>query len=247
MTPTEILDSLSEADVHLRNPMMAAREQRKAMGPLFVDLVTRLGYQSMREMDPLELKALLPCLFLLAEWREPFAYRPIVRMLSRPSPIVEHLLGDDATESGTYRIIASVFDGDMTPLFDAACNPRVDEYARGTFMNALVLVSLAHPERRKEIENFFRKFRVLCPEAPDEVMISWMTSIAELGLEDMLESIRVDMQNGKLPDYFGDFATFEARLRETSEGNGVPVGGRYRKFLISDAIDDLIGSRARPT
>ena len=62
-----------------------------------------------------------------------------------------------------------------------------------------------------------------------------------------LESIAVDMQNGKLPVYFGDFSTFEARLRETSEGNGVPVGGRYRKFLISDAIDDLIGSRARPT
>lgn len=241
MTPTEIMQDLMKDDVHLRNPMMAARKQRRAMGPLFVDLVTRLGYQSMREMDPRELNALRPCLFLLGEWREPFAYRPIVRMLSRASPIVEHLLGDDATESGAYRILASVFDGDLTPLCDAACNPRADEYVRGTFMNALVLVSLAHPERRKEIENFFRKFPMLCPEAPEEVMISWMTSIAELGLEDMLESIRVDMQNGKLPDYFGDFATFEARLRETIDGNGVPVGGRYRRFLISDAIDDLMG------
>jgi len=240
MTPTEIMHDLMQHDVHLRATMMAARKARKAMGPLFVDLVTRLGYQSMREMDPLELNALLPSLFLLGEWREPFAYRPVVRLLSRPSPIVEHLFGDEATESGTYRILASVFDGDLAPLCDAACNPRADEYVRGTFMSALVLISLAHPQQRKEIEDFFRKFRTLCPDAPDEVMITWMTSIAELGLEDMLESIRVDMQNERLPAYFTDFATFEALLRETTDGNGVPVGGRYRKFLISDAIDDLI-------
>lgn len=240
MTPTEIMQDLMKDDVHLRNPMMAARKERRAMGPLFVDLITRLGYQSMREMDPLELKALLPSLFLLGEWREPFAYRPFIQLLSRPSPIVEHLLGDHATESGTYRILASVFDGDLTPLCDAACNPRADEYVRGTFMSALVLVSLAHTERRKEIENFFTKFRELCPDAPDEVMISWMTSVAELGLEDMLEGIRVDMQNEKLPAYYTDFASFAALLRETIDGNGVPVGGRYRKFLISDAIVDLV-------
>ena len=107
-------------------------------------------------------------------------------------------------------------------------------------MSALVLISLAHPEQRKEIENFFRKFRTLCPDAPDEVMISWMTSIAELGLEDMLASIQVAMQKEELPTYYTDFATFEAQLRETIDGNGVPVGGRYRKFLVSDAIDDLI-------
>lgn len=240
MTPAEIMHDLIQHDAHLRAPMMAARKQRKAMGPVFVDLVMRLGHQSMREMDPLELNALLPSLFLLGEWREPFAYRPFVQLLSRPSPIVEHLLGDHATESGSYRILASVFDGDLAPLCDAACNPRADEFVRGTFMNALVLVSLAHPEQRKQIEHFFRKFRKLCPDAPDDVMISWMASIAELGLEDMLEGIRVDMQNEKLPAYYTDFASFEALLRETIDGNGVPVGGRYRKFLISDAIDDLL-------
>ena len=240
MTPTEIMHNLMQHDLHLRDTMMAARKERRAMGPVFVDLVMRLGHQSMREMDPLELNALLPSLFLLGEWREPFAYRPFVRLLSRASPIVEHLLGDHATESGSYRILASVFDGDLAPLCDAACNPRADEFVRGTFMNALVLVSLAHPEQRKKIENFFRKFRELCPDAPDDVMISWMTSISELGLEDMLEGIRVDMQNEKLPAYYTDFASFEALLRETIDGNGVPVGGRYRKFLISDAIDDLL-------
>jgi hypothetical protein len=240
MTPTEIMDHMMQGDAPLRDLMIAARKQRKAMGPLFVDLVTQLGFRSMREMETGEINALLPSLFLLGEWREPFAYRPVVRLLSRPSPIVEHLLGDQAIESGSYRILASVFDGHLTPLCDAACNPRADEYVRGTFMSALVLISLAHPQQRNEIENFFRKFRTLCPDAPDEVMINWMTSIAELGLEDMLESIQTAMQKEELPIYFGDFAAFEARLRETIDGNGVPVGDRYRKFLVSDAIEDLL-------
>lgn len=240
MTPTEIMDHMMQGDAPLKDLMMAARKQHKAMGPLFVDLVTQLGFRSMREMELGEINALRPTLLLLGEWREPFAYRPAVRLLSRPTPIVEHLLGEEAIGSRSFRILASVFDGDLSPLFEATYNPRADEYVRGTFMSALVLISLAHPERRDEIENFFREFHAQCPDAPEEVLINWMTSIAELGLEDMLESIQISMQKEELPPYFGDFSAFEARLRETIDGNGVPVGGRYRKFLVSDAIDDLI-------
>jgi len=240
MTPSEIMLNFTQADTSLKDTMMAARKQRKAMGPIFVDLVTRLGYQSTREMGQLEVNALVPVLFLLAEWREPFAYRPTIRVLSRPIPIVERLFGDHAIDSGGYRILASTFDGDLEPLCEAACNPHADEYVRGTFMSALVLVSLAHPEKRNEVEGFFRQFRVLCPEAPGDVMIPWMNCIAELGLEDMAENVRDAIQKEVIPRDYTDFASFEADLRETIDGNGVPAGGRYRRFLVSDAISDLI-------
>lgn len=240
MTPTQIMRSFTQDDISLKDAMMAARKQRKAVGPMFVDLVTRLGYQSMREMDPSEPKALVPILFLLAEWREPFAYRPTIRLLSRPNPIVERLVGEHAIDSGGFRILASMFDGDLTPLREAACNPRADEFVRGTFMCALVLVSLAHPEQRRSVEQFFRGFRALCPEASEDVMISWMDCVAELGLQDMSESVHDAFKKEAIPSYHTDFATFEAKLQETIDGNGVPAGGRYRKFLVSDAIADLI-------
>jgi hypothetical protein len=107
-------------------------------------------------------------------------------------------------------------------------------------MSALVLVSLAHPEKRNEVEGFFRQFRTLCPEAPGDVMIPWMNCIAELGLEDMAENVRDAIQKEVIPRDYTDFASFEADLRETIDGNGVPAGGRYRRFLVSDAISDLI-------
>jgi len=242
MTPTEIMQDFLNGEVPLKERMLKVRDKRKVIGPIFVDLVTRLGHQPIREMNQAELDALVPALFLLAEWREPFAYRPTIRLLSRPTQIVEQLVGDHAVDSSGFRILASTFDGDLTPLREAACDPRADEFVRGTFMNALVLVSLAHPKRRAEVEGFFRQFRSLCPEAPEEVMISWMDCVAELGLEDLSESVRDAMQKEAIPSHHTDFATFEAKLRETIEGNGVPAGGRYRKFLLSDAISELVNN-----
>jgi hypothetical protein len=224
----------------LKARMLKVRDKRKIVGPAFVDLVTRLAYQPVREMDQSEVNALVPVLFLLAEWREPYAYRPTIRLMSRPGFIVQRLLGDHALDRSGFRINASLFDGDLGPLRRAACDPRADEFVRGTFMSALVLVSLAHPERRSDVEKFFRHFRTICPEAPNDVMIDWMNSIAELGMEDMSDSVREAMRKEEIPSDYTDFASFEAKLRETIDGNGVPAGGRYRKFLVSDAISDLL-------
>lgn len=240
MTPSELMQDFLNEDASLEDRMQKVRNKRKIVGPAFVDLVTRLGHQTMREMDPLEESALLPALYMLAEWREPYAYRPTIRLFSRATPIVDHLLGDHVTESDGFRLVASMFDGDLSPLCAAICNPRADEYARGTLMSALVLISLAHPEQRAEVEAFFRQFRTMCPEAPDDVMITWINSIAELGLEDMSGSIRDAIQKEEIPRGLTDFASFEAKLRETIDGNGVPAGGRYRQFLVSDAIADLL-------
>lgn len=240
MTPSELMQYFMNEEAPLKDRMLKVRTNRKLVGPALVDTVTRLGHQTTREMDPLDRHALLPALYLLAEWREPYAYRPTIRLMSRATPIVEQLLGDHAIGSGGFRLLASMFDGDLDPLCTAIYNPRADEFVRGTFMNALVLIALAHPERRRDIETFFRHFRTTCPEAPQEVMINWMDAIAELGMADMSESVRNAMQRGEVLHTYTEFSTFEAKLLETIDGNGVPAGGRYRQFLVSDAIADLL-------
>lgn len=240
MTPYELMQEFLNEDASLEDRMLKLRDKRKVVGPAVVDLVTRLGHQSMREMDQCEVSALVPALYLLAEWREPFAYRPTIRLYSRATPIVEHLLGDHMTENDGFRVVAIMFDGDLKPLYAAIYNPRADEYVRGTLMNALVLISLAHPERRSDVEAFFRRFRKVCPEAPTDVMVTWVDAIAELGLKDMTDSIRDAIQKEEIPRGYADFASFEAKLTETIDGNSVPAGGRYRKFLVSDAVSDFV-------
>jgi hypothetical protein len=240
MTPSELMQDFLDEETCLKARMLKVRDKRKVVGPVFVDLVTRLGHQSTRQMDQREVNALLPVLFLLAEWREPFAYRPTIGLMSRATLIVEHLLGDHTTENDGFRVVASMFDGDLNPLCAAIYNPRADEYVRGTLMNALVLIALANPERRRDVERFFKQFRTMCPEAPQEVMINWMDAIAELGMTDMSDSVRDAMRKGEILHDYTYFSTFEAKLQETIDGNGVPAGGRYRQFLVSDGISDLL-------
>lgn len=238
MTAAQFMQEFLKDEAPHRALLVKVRNQRKEMGPVFVDLVTRLAQQPIREMNKHEVQVLMPILFMLAEWREPFAYRPVARLFRRPTAIVEHLIHDHITDN-SFRILASLFDGDLTPLIEGACDPRADDFVRGSFMSALVLTSLAHPELRNDVEKFFRRFRSYCPEAPDEVMISWMESITDLGMEDMAEAVREAMQKEEIPKYHTDFSTFEAKLRETIDGNGVPSSARYRKFLISDAVGEL--------
>lgn len=238
MTAAELIQDFSDERIPLKKLMQDVRNKPKIMGPIFVDLVTRLSYQSLRDIKQQDMQALIPVLFLLSEWRNPYAYRPVAHLLRRPTQIVHHLVKDHATET-SFRILASLFEGDLSPLTEGACDPGADDFVRGSFIDALVLTSLAHPDERGTIERFFRHFCRLCPEAPEEVMINWMGAIIDLGMQDMSEAVHNAMRKEFIPSNYIDFADFEAKLQETIDGNGVPSSGRYRKFLISDSVGEL--------
>ncbi|MCC6006396.1 MAG: DUF1186 domain-containing protein [Rhodobacteraceae bacterium] len=238
MTVSETMQRLMSADEPVSVVMREIRNERRAMGPVFVDLVTRLGHQPRREMSKTDVDLLVPVLFMLAEWRDPYAYRPFACLLRRPAAIIEDLLGEHTTEN-SFRILASLFDGDLTPLVEGACDPRADEFARGSFLCAMVLTAIAHPERRSEIERFFSTFPRICPEVDEEVALTWMEAVADLGLTKARETVRNAFDRHWIPAGYTDFESFEAKLDETIDGQGVPSSGRYRRFLITNAIGEL--------
>ncbi len=120
MTPTEILRDLSRNDIFPKEAMAAASARRDAMAPIFVDLLDRVSQQRSGAMADADLMALIPIVYLLAQWRETRAYRPLLRLMRRSPRTLDATLGDAVTESA-FRMIAGTFDGDLEPHYHVRC------------------------------------------------------------------------------------------------------------------------------
>ncbi len=238
MTPDEIMRDLARDDIFPKAAMAEARARREEMVPVFLDMVSRLARQPIPAMKRSDLMALIPVFHMLGEWQDPRAYRPLLQVLRRPTKVIDHLLGDAVTET-SFRVIAGTFDGDLQPLFDAIEDEKTDEFARASLMSALVLITQLHPAQRPAIEDYFRTFRQRCPKASTEVLVGWMEAIADLGLEDMSETVRDVFDKGLIPKDYCDFGHFLEDLKATLNADGSPANRRYQKSLITNAIDEL--------
>ena len=83
MTPDEIMTEFSLEGVFPKAAMRAATAHREVMTPIFIELITRLASCPTSEVTPAEDWQLAPALHLLAEWREPKAYKPFLTMMQR--------------------------------------------------------------------------------------------------------------------------------------------------------------------
>jgi len=238
MTPAEIMRELARNDIFPKNAMAAATVQSDVMAPVFVALLERISRQRSGAMSDADLMALIPATYLLAQWRETRAYHPLLRLLRRPTLTLDLTLGDAVTESA-FRMVAGTFDGDLDPLFDAIMDLRADDFARGAMMCALVVIAQSHPMLRPEIENFIRSFLTRQPKAPPDLLISWADVVADLGLEDMIETVRAVFDKGQIPKDYCDFSHFLGDLEATRAAGGVPASRRYQQGLIEDAVEEL--------
>lgn len=238
MTPAEILRDLARNDIFPKDAMAAASAQRDVMAPIFVALIDRISQQHSGAMQDADLMALIPAVYLLGEWRETRAYRPLLRLMRRSSRTLDLTLGDAVTESA-FRMIADTFDSDLQPLFDAIMDLGADDFARSALMIALVLLADLHPAQRPTIESFIRNFRSRQVKATADVLIGWTDAIADLGLDDMTDAVRDVFEKGLIPKDYCAFENFLADLQATREAGGIPGNRRYRLRLIDDAIGEL--------
>lgn len=238
MTPAEILRELARNDIFPKEAMAAATAQRHIMAPIFVDLLSRISQQHSGAMRDTDIAALIPVVYLLGQWRETRAYRPLLRLMRRPTRTLDLTLGDAVTES-TFRLIAGTFDGDLDPLFEAIMDLRADDFARSAMMSALVLLADLHPLQRPIIESFIRSFHDRQTKAPADLLIGWTDALADLGLEDMTEAVREVFEKGLIPKDYCNFSHFTAELEATRAAGGIPANQRYRRGLIENAIEEL--------
>ncbi len=213
MTPAEIMAAL-EADGPLpREALNAAGQSRDAMVPVFLDYIDRL--QSAKIADLENLSAFTFIFFLLAEWRETRAYRPLAKLLRRDPEFLDALMGDSITESSA-RVMAGVFDGDLQPLFDILLDDAADSFLRGEMFDTLAIVALENPDLRPCITQFLIDFFDLTGAVTgEEVWWAWAECIAALGHANMETAVRAVFDSGLITPDHSQFEDFTERLQAT--------------------------------
>ncbi len=241
MTPDQILAALTLQKGLPREAMAAAGACREEMIPRFLDQIDRLQQARIDTVDEADLATFLFAYFLLGEWRDPRAYRPLTALLRHDPDFLEELIGDAMTE-GTARIIAGVCDGDLQPIFAAIEDPAADQFVRCQLVDALVLITRHRPATRPEVTDYLERFHAADIDKPETLWGSWAFAVADLGLEHLEPQVREAFEKEWISPEEADFDFFQEQLRTAVEGGESPAFHQSRdNRLIENAIDELSG------
>ena len=239
MTPEQILDALTFQDELPRDAMLAAGERREELIPLFLACTERLSKASLDTLDEADASAFLFIYFLLGEWRDPRAYRPLITLLKQKPEMLDHLLGDAVTE-GTARVIAGVCDGDLQPIIGVIEDPDADEFIRAEMINALALIARFYPQARQAVVAYLEGFFASEFEKTEFLWASWAFAVADLGLTQLETQVQEAFQQEWITPDHADFDFFQEQLRQSVE-KGEPLWSQSSRNtgLIGNAIDEL--------
>lgn len=241
MTPDQILGALSDADGLPREAMAAAGQCRDAMIPAFLDQIEYLRSADPDTVPEETLSAFLFIFFLLGEWRDARAYRPLAALLRRDPHFLDRLLGDAITE-GCARVMAGLCDDDLQPIIAVIEDEAADMFVRAAMLDALVILACDRPATRPAVAAYLEAFFAMDMDKPDILWGTWAFAVADLGLEDLVPMVRQAFAEEWVSPQEADFAFFEEQLRSAV------ANGTSRRFQISrnslpigSAIDELSG------
>ena len=241
MSPDEIFAALATPEGLPREAMTAAGEHREEMIPLFLDLIERLQRDDIDTASDEDQSAFLFVFYLLGEWRDPRAYRPLARLLRHDPDFLEILLGDALTE-GTARVIAGVFDGDLQPILNVIEDEAADVFARCQMIDALIMIARLHPPTKPAITDYLEQCFSADMDKPEELWGSWAFAVADLGLEHLVPQVRHAFEQEWVSPEEASFDYFEEQFRDAIEGGASSWFHRSRNTkLIENAIEELSG------
>jgi hypothetical protein len=239
MTPEQIIGDFSRRDGFPRDALAAAGANRDAIIPIFLDQIDRLRSDEPEAFTDADVSAFLFVYFLLGEWRDARAYRPLTALLRQDPDFLCALLGDAVTE-GTARVIAGVCDGDLQPIYSVIEDPAADEFARGQMFDALVIFARRRPEFGQEVVGYLERFPAADIEKPQSLCVSWAFAVADLGLSHLEPLVQVAFEQEWISPHESSFDFFQKRLRAAIEGGESPLHQTSRNTrLIESAIDEL--------
>ncbi len=234
LTIPEILAELETYTGWLPDEALAAAvAQREAITPELLRVVEAVAADPAAFADHEDYWLHIFAIHLLAEFREPRAFAPILRLLSMPGeaglPPIEKLLFE-----GPERILASVYDGNPVPLYTLIESPTAKNFARDCAIHTLV--ALVHNDRlaRADVTTYFRSlFREKLERKPSAVWDSLVTAVGLLPAAELLDEVRAIYAAELADTAYGEFAEVE---RDILDSEGPPL---VKIRLVDSAAAEL--------
>lgn len=170
--------------------------------------------------------------FLLAQAREPRAFKPLLAHLALPDDETDLLWGNMITD-GLGRILASVYDGDDAPLRALIENRGADEFARGSApIQCYEALFAAGRISGVELEGFYRELlESKLEREPAFVWDSVCSSCSDLGFAGLLPLIKSAFDLGFCDPMYDRYEDIAERIKGPSERLAGP-----RVAIVTDTI-----------
>jgi hypothetical protein len=235
MTVAEILKELELCTGRFpRRAIEQAVAQREVVTPELLRVLDEVAADpeafALRDDYMLHLFAM----YLLAQFREKRAYRPIVKIFSTPGDVPEELAGDTVTE-GLHQILGSVYDGDPEPLHGLIEDANVYEYVRSAALDALIVLWASDQMPREEVVGYFRSlFHGKLERCFSYAWSALVGVVADLSAHELLEEVRQAYADGLVDPSF-------ERLEEIERALAAPARPPRGYGLITDTVSEMEG------
>lgn len=235
-TPETLLTRLAESPDH-PYPEPIIREMIRRQDEMIPALLAVLEDAETRPAHYLEggnWKSLTFAAYLLAQFREKRAFKPLCATLNHPAKVTDTLWGDSITED-MGRLLASVYDGDDAPLRKILTNHEAHEYVTGGSIPdaylCLVAAGVISCEYVQSVAT--AALTELLPREASFAWDGWTALCADLGLADLVPLVESAIEDDLLdPTYYG----FDELLQQAESGQ-VDLQGE-RRTLIEDTIEE---------
>lgn len=209
--------------------------------PLLLDLLTDVteNFDEYYEQDTFI--GHLYAFFLLAQFREKRAYPLLAQFFIRHGDRAEWMCGDFVTED-LARVLASVFDGDLTPIKQLIENSQVNEWARGASVQSLTILALHNMVSRDEVIAYFRElFTVKLERAYGEVWNSLAVETVRLYPEELQAELNQAFADGFIDESIIGQEAVKTALVAKREAHLAQLHKNRHYALVTDTIAEMEG------
>lgn len=165
-----------------------ALERRDEIVPDLLQILERIAEDPARPV-PDDYFGHIFAMYLLAKFREPRAFAPLVKIASTPGEIVFDLMGDIVTQDFA-RILASVCGNEIGPLQALIESEQTNEWVRSVAMRALVTLVATGQRGRDAIMEYFAGLFQRLERKPSYVWDGLANHCTDLYPEEVLSEIR---------------------------------------------------------
>ncbi|MCJ2053607.1 DUF1186 domain-containing protein [Methylobacterium sp. J-070] len=193
-----------------------------------------------RELTPEETNLLFWGLHVVAHARDTRALAPLLQLLRQDEETLDAVLGDAVTAT-LARVVASLFDGDPTPLFRLILDSTVDDFVRMALLSACTFLALEGRIEPAALHGLLIRFddaKAAVEEAP--VWAGWEETIAHLGFRDLAPRAAAARADGRLTDEISDAEWFKEALRKAeTKPHDRDRLGPYQYGYLDDPVEAL--------
>ena len=178
-------------------------------------------------------------MYLLAQFKEKHAYRLIIDFFSMPGDMAKDITGDVVTEA-LGRILASVYDGNISLLKSLIENKELDEYVRSAALECLLVLVAVGTKSREEIIDYFKElFNGKLEGDCSYIWTALVSRSTRLYPEEVYDEIKLAYEEELIECFFVDLQTVEKTIKEGKEKTLRSLRNNSRYKLIENIISEM--------